>query len=152
MTNNTELLKAAIKQVHLKYEFNIIALCILKNHIHMIIKEPDLNNYSKIVGNIKKYFSYYYTQKPPKNILPDSMKKRKEAGVWQRRFYDHIIRNEEDLYKHIDYIHYNPYKHYNIAPKDWPFSTFHKFVKNDYYDENWLNAGDKNKIIDMDLE
>ena len=54
--------------------------------------------------------------------------------------------------KHIDYIHYNPMKHYGIAPKDWEFSSFHKYVKNNMYEENWCNFEDKNKIMNMKFE
>ena len=80
------------------------------------------------------------------------MRKRGEKGIWQRRYYDHVIRNEEDLWKHIDYIHFNSVKHYNIAPKDWEFSSFNKFVKNNFYDLIWCNYDDKNKISEMNLE
>ena len=61
---------------------------------------------------------------------------------------DHIIRNDKDFKKHIDYIHYNPYKHYQIVPKDWQYSSFHKFVKSGYYDLNWCDFEDEN----VDLE
>ena len=80
------------------------------------------------------------------------MKKRNEKGIWQRRYYDHIIRDENDLLKHIDYIHFNSMKHYDIAPKEWKYSSFKKFVRNNYYDENWCNFGDKNNISDLELE
>ena len=63
-----------------------------------------------------------------------------------------LIRNEEDLLKHIDYIHYNSMKHYNIVPKDWQYSSFKMFVKNKYYDIDWCNFEDKYKINSMDYE
>ena len=87
-----------------------------------------------------------------RNELTPSEQKRGEKGVWQRRYYDHIIRDENDFNRHLDYIHYNSVKHYNISPKDWEYSSFHKFVKNEYYDEDWCNYGDKNKINNMELE
>lgn len=80
------------------------------------------------------------------------MQQRKEAGVWQRRFYDHIIRNEEDFNKQIDYIHYNSYKHYQIAPKDWEYSSFEKYVEKGFYELDWCNFEDKNNIKDFDFE
>lgn len=79
----------------------------------------------------------------------DSNIKRKERNIWQRRFGEHTIRNEEDLYRHIDYIHYNPMKHYQITPRDWKDSTFNNFVKNGYYDKDWCNFEDKYKISDL---
>ena len=87
----------------------------------------------------------------PQNITL-SMQKRSEKGIWQRRYYDHIIRNENDLYKHIDYIHYNSMKHYQIASKDWKYSSFRKFVKLGYYDADWCNFEDKHCINSMNCE
>ena len=93
-----------------------------------------------------------FTEKYYSTDITESMKKRNEKGIWQRRYYEHIIRNENDLWKHIDYIHFNSIKHYNIAPKDWENSSFKKFVKNNFYDENWCNYNDINKILEMNLE
>ena len=87
------------------------------------------------------------------NTQPSNSKIRKrEKGIWQRRFWEHTIRDEKDLYKHIDYIHYNSYKHYKIAPKDWEYSTFSKFVKNDFYDIDWCNFNDIHQINNLDFE
>ncbi len=63
---------------------------------------------------------------------------KREKGIWQRRFYEHTIRDEDDLNRHIDYIHYNPFKHLGVVPKDWEFSTFAQFVKEGYYEPNWV--------------
>lgn len=78
--------------------------------------------------------------------------RRKELDIWQRCFGEHTIKNEEDLYRHIDYIHYNPMKHYQITPMDWKYSTFNNFVKNGYYKTGWCNFEDKYKIADLDYE
>lgn len=67
-----------------------------------------------------------------------SRTKRREGFVWQRRFWEHQIRDDRDYQQHCDYIHYNPVKHGLInAPKDWRFSTFHDFVNNGFYQTNW---------------
>ena len=142
LIENIELLRNSFRKALSKYNFEIIAICILKNHIHMIIKENELKDFSKIIASIKKNFSYYLENKPLKSDLSKSLQQRKEAGVWQRRFYDHIIRNEEDFNKHIDYIHYNSYKHYQIAPKEWEYSSFKKFVDLGFYEENWCDFED----------
>ena len=85
--------------------------------------------------------------------LCESKIKRKEKGIWQRRFYDHIIRDENDLTSHLDYIHYNPVKHgYVNAPKYWKYSSFEKYVDKNLYDRNWCNMCDKYKITEMDIE
>ncbi len=63
---------------------------------------------------------------------------KREGAVWQRRFWEHKIRNEKDYEIHCNYIHYNPVKHGLVSsPKDWVFSTFHRYVKNGTYSEDW---------------
>ena len=89
----------------------------------------------------------------PKNMnQTKSQLDRREKGIWQRKYYDHIIRDEMDFNKHLNYIHYNSDKHLNISPKDWEFSSFKKFAKQGFYQEDWCNFGDENNILKMDLE
>lgn len=125
----------------------------MNDHLHLLIKPDNINEYSQIILLIKRTFS--------KNIdintiadyeLRESNIKRKERDIWQRRFWEHTIRNEEDLYRHLDYIHYNPVKHCQIAPKDWKYSTFINFVKNGYYEIDWCNFEDKYNISNLDYE
>ncbi|MEM9219402.1 MAG: hypothetical protein AAGD25_34350 [Cyanobacteria bacterium P01_F01_bin.150] len=67
-----------------------------------------------------------------------SRKAKKEQAVWQRRFWEHQIRDDQDMNNHINYIHYNPIHHRLVQHlKDWPYSSFHKYVKNGQYDPNW---------------
>jgi len=147
LVENIELLRKSLKSV--RQEYKIIAGCVMQDHIHMIIKPKNINELPQIITSIKYGFSKALPK--PEN-LPDSSIKRKEKGIWQRRYYDHIIRDEKDFHKHLDYIHYNSYKHYNIAPKDWEFSSFNNFVREGLYEQNWLNIEDKYEITDMDLE
>ena len=76
----------------------------------------------------------------PTTMFSESRKQKGENNIWQRRYWEHTILTKEDLYKHLDYILYNPVKHgYVLSAKDWKYSSFFKFVKNGYYDENWGN-------------
>ena len=153
LVDNIELLKSSIKNAHKFYQFSILAICVLKDHFHLLIKPKDIKDYSKIILLIKRTFSQNIDIDKIENYnLSESNKKRQERDIWQRRFWEHTIRNEEDLYRHIDYIHYNPTKHYDIAPKDWEYSTFKNYVKNEYYEEDWYNIDDKYKISDMNFE
>ncbi len=152
LVDNIKMLRKAFEITKEYYDFEIIAICIMQNHFHMIISLSVQNELPQIVRTIKQNFTKLIPERYYPNKLTESMKKRNEKGIWQRRYYDHIIRNENDLWKHIDYIHFNSVKHYNIAPKDWAFSSFNKFVKNDYYEMSWCNYDDKNNISDMDLE
>jgi putative transposase len=71
-----------------------------------------------------------------------SRSRRKEGGVWQRRFWDHVIRDETDFHRHLDYLHWNPVKHgYTKTPMDWPYSTIHCFVAQGLYPPNWGGDG-----------
>lgn len=63
---------------------------------------------------------------------------RRERGVWQRRFWEHLIRDEDDFKRHLDYIHYNPVKHgYVRQAADWRYSTFRRYVEAGVYDKSW---------------
>lgn len=76
-----------------------------------------------------------------------SKRRRKESTIWQRRYWEHLIRDQEDLNRHRDYIHYNPVKHGLVdRVVDWPYSTFHRYVKQGLYDKQW---GD-NELIKED--
>lgn len=150
--DNIELLRKSFNIAKSYYNFEILAICIMQDHIHCILSFNNPDEMPQIIRTIKQNFTKLISDEYYLSDLPLSMKKRNEKGVWQRRYYDHIIRNENDLLKHIDYIHFNSMKHYNIIPKDWKYSSFCIFVKNNYYDENWCNFGDKNNISEMELE
>ncbi|MFX8685038.1 hypothetical protein ABTM63_19825, partial [Acinetobacter baumannii] len=63
---------------------------------------------------------------------------RRKRNVWQRRFWEHVIRSDQDFERHVDYIHYNPVKHgLVLAPKHWAYSSFHRYVQQGFYDINW---------------
>ena len=111
----------------------------------MIIRPDEIKSYPKIIGIIKSSFTKLAGIKYSKNA-------NREANIWQRRFWEHTIRDENDLYKHFGYIHYNSVKHYEIAPRDWNYSSFNKFVKMGYYEKDWCNLEDKYKINEMDCE
>ena len=150
LLNYIDLIKASILYAKTKIKFNIEAIVILKDHIHTIIKPDSIEKYPDIV----KYFKTYFSRHIDINIsdLSVGKKHKKEKGIWQSRYWAHIILDSNDLNKHIDYIHYNPTKHYNIAPKNWKYSSFMKFVYNNLYDIDWCNYNDKYKILELNFE
>ena len=145
LIDNIKFLREAFYITKKKYCFDIIAIIVNKDHFHMIINPKDVNSYPKIIGSIKATFTKI-------SNLNYDINKNRESNIWQRRYWEHTILNEEDLYKHIDYIHFNSMKHYNIVPKNWVYSSFKKFVRNGYYDIDWCNFEDKYKISDMNIE
>ena len=82
--------------------------------------------------------------------MTDSKRKYRESTIWQRRFWEHMIRDQDDLRRHMDYIHYNPVKHGLVkCVKDWPYSTFHRYVANGTYPRDW--GGDGKDSLDDDF-
>jgi putative transposase len=136
LTQNIQQLKESIFTVKERFPFHIIAMVVLPDHLHAIWRLPyGETNYSIRWREIKSAFS----RKIPKTENSNKSRQRKnERGIWQRRFWVHTISNEEDLRRHIDYIHYNPVKHgYVKCVSDWPYSTFHAYVKKGIYAHNW---------------
>jgi putative transposase len=73
-----------------------------------------------------------------------------ERGIWQRRFWEHVIRDERDYERHVDYIHYNPVKHGHVTrAADWPYSSFHRYVRNGIYNLEW-GADDDVRRLEME--
>lgn len=136
LVDNIELLRTAFKQTMRNYDFDIYSSVILPDHMHLILKPANIEEYPKIIFSIKYYFSRHINIRVDE--LSSSKLKKGEKGVWHRRYFEHTIRDEKDLNNHIDYIHYNPVKHgLTKNVRDWKFSSFHKFVKNGQYDINW---------------
>ncbi|MFZ5380163.1 REP-associated tyrosine transposase [Aeromonas hydrophila] len=75
---------------------------------------------------------------PNSEARSESRWRRGERGIWQRRYWEHLIRDQEDFNNHLDYIHINPVKHGLVtATKDWPYSTFHRWVQQGRYSLSW---------------
>ena len=129
------------------------AVVILPDHLHTIWSMPeDDSDFSTRWRRIKEEFTKTYLANGGMEIQPsESGKKKKERGIWQRRFWEHSIRDEQDFEQHLDYIHYNPVKHGLVkSPHDWPYSSFSKWVKKGVYDEEW--GGDFDETIFDDLD
>ncbi len=142
---NVTLLRAAFHHVMAHRPFIIDAIVVLPDHLHCIWRMPEGDvDFSGRWREIKKYVS--------KRIGADG-KRSREKNVWQRRFWEHCIRNEEDSQRHMDYIHYNPVKHgLSSSPAQWPHSSFHKAVAAGWYDVNWGNVGQPETIYQMEME
>ncbi len=134
-------LRQVWQRVRQKRHFDVIALCLLPDHLHCIWKLPvDDNDFSTRWSLIKKGFtSTYLRVGGVESTQSNSRKQKRERGIWQRRFWEHQIRDENDLQRHVDYIHYNPVKHKLVEkPEQWPWSTYHKYLKAGYYGESGL--------------
>lgn len=150
LVENIECLKESLLKTKEKFEFEIYAMVVLPEHIHFLLKPKSIEEYPKIISSFKYNFSKHFN----KNCAELSQSKidKREKGIWHRRYYEHTIRDENDLYNHLNYIHYNPVKHKLVKNvKDWKYSSFAKFVKKEYYDINWGTFEDIQEIEKMDL-
>lgn len=151
--NNINILRTAFKNTMHLYKYEIIAICVLPDHIHLILHPDDINNYPKIISSIKHYFSRNVGQVCPTDELKLGYKNKREKGIFQRRYWEHTIRDEEELNNQINYIHYNPVKHgYVQNVISWKYSSFHKFVKQGLYEESWGSFKDIENFKDLDFE
>jgi putative transposase len=76
------------------------------------------------------------------SLLTASKRRRGEGTIWQRRYWEHVIRDQEDMHRFTDYLHYNPVKHSHVSTvAEWPYSTFHRFVWHGLYPEDWGGSG-----------
>ena len=133
-------LKSAIKAVKRSHPFDIEAFVLLPDHLHCIWKMPEGDaDYSLRWSLIKRKVSQQCRSYLIRNTTKSRLK-RQELGLWQRRFWEHRIRDDKDFEMHVNYIHYNPVKHgYVTEVKDWPYSSFHTFVKKDILPLNWCS-------------
>jgi len=134
------LLHSAWMQVSERRPFTTVAVCLLPDHLHCIWSLPEGDpDYSRRWSEIKRIFTKgYLNQIGPGAERNESRLKRREAAIWQRRFWEHTIRDEQDLNRHLDYIHYNPVKHGLVKRvSKWPWSSFHRYVKMGLYEEGW---------------
>jgi len=145
LIDNITLLRQAFANSKQYFDYTIDCISIMPEHLHMVLVLKNADEYPKIIASMKRYFSenmehtFQVTQ---------SKSKKRELGVWQRRYYEHTIRDEKELERYRNYVHYNPVKHGLVkSAKAWEFSSFSKFVSNGFYDEDWYNLDD-----DLDLE
>ncbi len=123
------LLHDTLHNVKVLHPFSMLAYAFLPDHFHLLLKPSGVSTFSQIMHSLKPNFTKAYKQ---------------AAGItghlefWQKRFWDHVIRDEPDLKAHLDYIHYNPVKHgLSARPEGWPHSSFAKWKERGAYPEGW---------------
>lgn len=136
LVDHIDLLREAVRYTHQRHPFTIDAMVVLPDHVHAIWTLPSGDaDFPLRWRLIKTWFS---RNLPLGEHRRASRVDKSERGIWQRRYWEHLIRNEADFARHVDYIHWNPVKHGHVARvKDWPYSTFHRFVRDGALAENW---------------
>jgi len=129
-------LRDAARKTHARYPFNIDAVVVLPEHIHTIwTLPPDDTDFSIRWRWIKALFSRAIPKGEP---LSQARAARGERGIWQRRFWEHLIRDDDDYARHVEYCYINPVKHGLVSRvRDWPHSSFHRDVRDGVFPEDW---------------
>ena len=140
LTDDIEQLRVAFRTVKQHHPFGIDAIVVLPDHLHCIWTLPESDDdFSLRWRQIKSAFSQGI---PFGERRSASRREKGERGIWQRRYWEHAIRDDDDYQRHVDYIHFNPVKHGYVAqPAEWPHSSFRRFVRLGIYPHDWAGSG-----------
>jgi putative transposase len=138
LTDHVAALRLAVIATRRDHPFTIDAVVILPDHLHIVMTLPEGDaDFPNRWHLIKRRF----TTAVIKAGTPVVRHRNGEVSLWQRRFWEHTIRDEGDFERHVDYIHFNPVKHGLVTRvRDWPYSSFHRYVRAGLLPEDW--AGD----------
>jgi len=136
LVEHVDVLREVIRLVRLKHPFRIDAMVVLPDHLHSIwTLSQDDADFSVRWALIKAGFS---RRMPREEAIRRSDLKKRERGIWQRRYWEHLIRNDDDFAKHVDYVHFNPVKHgYVTRAADWKHSSIHRYIQHGLMEEDW---------------
>jgi putative transposase len=146
------LLGGVIRQCLFRYPVEVVAIVLLPEHLHTLWTLPvGDSRYSLRWGWIKREFTRAWLEiGGAEEGRSEARTRERRRGIWQRRFWEHTIRDEADLESHFDYIHYNPVKHGLVQrPGDWPWSSFHRWVRAGHYSADWA-AGTAPMVVPRD--
>ena len=123
------LLRSVLHNVKDIHPFAMLAYVFLPDHFHLLFRPTGAGNFSKIMHSLKVNYTREYKQVIG---ITGSMK------FWQKGFWDHVIRDERDLWNHLCYIHYNPVHHGLVSrPEDWQHSSYLEWKQRGFYPDRW---------------
>jgi putative transposase len=136
LVEHIDLLRAAFRAARSERPFTIDAIVVLPEHLHVVMTLPSGDiDFSGRWRRIKGHFSLALLGG---SAIPIERRTNGDLALWQGRFWEHTIRNDDDFARHVDYIHFNPVKH-GLTPRvcDWPYSSFHRYVRQGLLPEDW---------------
>lgn len=138
LVDHIDALRRAVAETRRTYPFHIDAFVVLPDHLHAIWTLPDSDDdFSTRWRLIKVRFAKSLPKKEPVDPVRVG---RGERGIWQRRFWEHMIRDETDYARHVDYCYTNPVKHKLVnRVADWPHSSFHRDVRAGIFPNDWAD-------------
>jgi putative transposase len=136
LVDRIDTLRSAVASVKRRHPFSIDAFVVLPDHLHTVWTLPPGDaDFSTRWALLKATFSRAL---PAVECASASRQRKGERGLWQRRFWEHLIRDDDDLARHVDYVHFNPVKHgYVRRASEWPYSSIHKYIRSGLLAEDW---------------
>ncbi|MBI2296166.1 MAG: transposase [Betaproteobacteria bacterium] len=140
LVDRVEALREAVRRVRAPHPFRIDAMVVLPDHLHAVWTLPEGDaDFALRWALIKASFSREIEKT---ERISASRRAKGEREIWQRRYWEHLIRDEIDFARHADYIHFNPVKHGYVAkPADWPHSSIHRYVASGRLPADWAGTG-----------
>jgi putative transposase len=140
LVDHITALRSAFRMARAERPFTIDAIVVLPDHIHTIMTLPSHD--ADFSGRWRRIKSLFTRTAVAAGAMAERNRKG-EYSIWQRRFWEHTIRNEEDFARHVDYIHFNPVKHGLVGRVcDWPYSSFHRYVGSGLLPGDWAGSSD----------
>jgi putative transposase len=148
LTRRIELLREIVSRVRRARPFTIHGWVVLPDHIHcVILLPPNDHDFAVRWRLIKADFAKSLPATERRSLV---RQRRGERGIWQRRYWEHLIRDDTDFAAHMDYVHINPVKHGLVKRvADWPYSTFHRLAERGVYPREWAGSSDAD-VLDYD--
>lgn len=146
LTRHIQVLREAVRKVRHFHPFTIHGWVVLPDHLHCVIELPP--------GDMDFALRWRLIKAGFSKCLPNDERRsavrraRGERGIWQRRFWEHLIRDDGDYAAHMDYVHFNPVKHGHAdRVSDWPYSTFHRLVGAGVYPMDWAGSSGADGVV-----
>ncbi|MDR7295925.1 putative transposase [Pelomonas aquatica] len=140
LTNHIDALRDSFRTVRKSRPFVMDAICVLPDHLHVLMTLPREDaDFATRIMLVKQGFS---RRVPQGERISASRASKGERGLWQRRYWEHLIRDDVDFERHGDYIHFNPVKQgWAERAADWPHSSIHRFIRGGVIDAGWASVG-----------
>ena len=136
LVRHIDLLRETVRATRSRHPFHIDAWVVLPDHMHCVWTLPDGDADFALRWKVIKFA--FARRLPKTEVLTATQRPRGERGIWQRRYWEHMIRDERDYRHHVDYVHRNPLKHGLVERLvDWPYSSFHRAIGAGVYPVNW---------------
>jgi putative transposase len=141
LTEHIDVLRGAFRHARARRPFTIDAIVVLPDHLHAIWTLPEQDSDFPLRWRLIK--ATFSRSLPLEERVSRSRSRKGERGIWQRRYWEHTIRDEDDFARHVDYVHFNPVKHGHVRRVvDWPYSSFHRMLRQGFYPTDWAGVAD----------